>query len=125
MLTSDRADTMDAIKPSVAHVIGGAPAEVLVGAGLDTAVVERIKTVYHASGPVAAAAHVSDDAVDKLAIVGDAGLVRDRIALLERHGVTQVVVLLPGRGATSSHSAPGVDHRALLRRFAGQIIRRR
>jgi 5,10-methylenetetrahydromethanopterin reductase len=122
MLTDDRAATIEAIKPSMAHVIGGAPVEVLLGIGLDPAVVERVKAHYHADGAVAAAAHLSADTVDRLAIVGDGPYVTDRLRLLERHGVTQVVVLLPGRGARSSHSAPGVDHRALLRRFADEVM---
>lgn len=122
ILTNDRAGTTQTVKPTIAHVIGGAPAEVLVAIGLDPAVVERVKRTYHASGPVAAAPHVTDDAVDQLAIIGDGPCVVDRIRMLARHNVTQVVVLLPGRGPESSHSIPRTDHQALLRRFADTMI---
>ncbi|MDQ7858111.1 MAG: LLM class flavin-dependent oxidoreductase [Armatimonadota bacterium] len=124
LLTDDRAATLEAIRPSIAHVIGGAPAEVLLGIGLDAGLVRRVKDGYATGGPLAAAQHVTPDVVDRLAIVGDGPYVVDRVALLRGHGVTQVVVLLPGRGARSSHSAPDVDHRALLRRFAEQVIAR-
>jgi 5,10-methylenetetrahydromethanopterin reductase len=113
-LTDDRERDVERLRPSVAHIIGGAPSSVLDAIGLPTDVVERLKEDYRRGGKAAAAAHVTDDALDAFAIVGDAALCIDRIRALEEAGTTQFIFLMP----------PGdVDgYSALINRLAETVI---
>ncbi len=103
-LTDDRPTVMRHLRPSIAHVIGGAPMDVLAAIGLPTELVERIKAVYVKEGIPQAAEHVTDECIDALTIVGDAGYVTQRIRQLEAAGVTQMAFLLP-TGTVAEHSA--------------------
>lgn len=103
-LTDDRPAMLRHLRPSMAHVIGGAPPDVLAAIGLPADLVERIKTVYAREGIPQAAEHVTDECIDALTIVGDAGYVCERIRQLEAAGVTQMAFLLP-TGSVDEHRA--------------------
>jgi 5,10-methylenetetrahydromethanopterin reductase len=103
-LTDDRPAMLRHLRPSIAHVIGGAPMDVLTAIGLPTELVERIKAVYAQEGIPQAAKHVTDECIDALTIVGDADYICSRIRQLEMAGVTQMAFLLP-TGSVNEHSA--------------------
>jgi 5,10-methylenetetrahydromethanopterin reductase len=94
-LTDDRPAVMERIRPSIAHVIGGAPMDVLTAIGLPADLMTRIKDVYAREGIPQAAEHVTDECIDALAIVGNAEYVSERIRRLGAAGVTQMAFLLP------------------------------
>src|SRR6266540_3575218 len=109
-LVDDRAADVDRLRPTVAHIIGGAPNTVLDAVGVPRDLVDRLKADYRRGGSVAAAAHVTDKWVDAFTIVGDAGHCVERIRALEEAGVTQLVFLMP---------AGDVDaHATLIRRLS-------
>jgi 5,10-methylenetetrahydromethanopterin reductase len=113
-VTDDRPAAMDSARPMVAHIIGGAPADMLLDIGLDEGVVRTIKRVYSEGGKEAAAPHVTDACVDTFTLIGGVDRCLERIHALEEAGVTQFGMLL----------TPGtVDaHRARLDRFAETVI---
>ena len=113
-LTDDRPAVMRHLRPSIAHVIGGAPLDVLLAIGLDRERVERIKSVYVGEGIPQAAEHVTDECIDALTIVGDADYVIRRIRQLEAAGVGQMAFLLP----TGSVE----EHRTRIRALAEQVF---
>lgn len=113
-LTDDRPAVMRHLRPSIAHVIGGAPLDVLLAIGLDRALIERIKSVYVAEGIPQAAEHVTDACIDALTIVGNADDVIRRIRQLEAAGVGQMAFLLP----TGSVD----EHQARIRALAEQVF---
>jgi hypothetical protein len=94
-LTDDRPAVMERIRPSIAHVIGGAPMDVLTAIGLPADLMTRIKDVYAREGIPQAAEHVTDECIDALTIVGNAEYVSERIRRLGAAGVTQMAFLLP------------------------------
>lgn len=114
VVTADRPSVLDRLRPEIAHIIGGAPDDVLEAIGLSREVVGKIKEVYWRNGIPAAAAHVTDECVDAFAIVGDGIDVAERITALDRVGVTQFSVLMP--------QAPIADHRRTLETFAESIL---
>lgn len=124
ILTDDRPKTVQALKPVIAHIVGGASEDTLDAVGIPRQVAVGIKTVYRAEGPQRAASMVPDGLVDELALVGDAGYIVDRIGMLRQFGVTQLSMLLPARGEHGSHAIKDIDHREKLRRFAAEVIRR-
>lgn len=113
-VTDDRAGAADSVRPMVAHIIGGAPVDMLIEVGLGEALVATIKRAYAAGGKEAAAKHVTDECVDTFTLLGDAEQCLERVRALERAGVTQFGLLLP----------PGTvdQHRARLDRFAETVI---
>jgi 5,10-methylenetetrahydromethanopterin reductase len=113
-VTDDRASAADSVRPMVAHIIGGAPSDMLVEIGLDEGLVATIKQAYTEGGKEGAAAHVNDVCVDTFTLLGDADVCLERISALEQAGVTQFGMLLP----------PGTvdEHRARLDRFAETVI---
>ena len=113
-VTDDRADALERLRPVVAHIIGGAPETVLEAIGLERSTIAAIKASYREGGSCAAAPHVTDDAIDALAIVGDGERCAERIAELARAGVTQFIQLMP----------PGTVDRYsdLLRLFASDVM---
>ncbi|HBY97731.1 MAG TPA: hypothetical protein DEP84_27950 [Chloroflexi bacterium] len=112
-ITEDREAALRGLQPVVAHIIGGAPMEVLNAVGLPRETVEMIKSAY-VEGIPQAAKHVTEECIDTFTIVGDAGEVARRIRTLERAGVTQVSVLMP----------PGTveQHKDSIRTFADAIF---
>jgi 5,10-methylenetetrahydromethanopterin reductase len=113
-VTDDRARELERLRPTVAHIVGGAPPTVLDAIGVPTELVDRLKADYRQGGGAGAAAHVTDELVDAFTIVGDAGLCVDRIRALEEAGATQLVCLMPP-GDVEAHTA-------LIRRLADAVL---
>lgn len=113
-LTDDREHDLDRVRPSVAHIIGGAPSSVLDAVGLPADLVERLKADYRMGGGAAAAVHVTEECVDAFTIVGDAALCIERIRALEEAGTTQFIFLMPPGNVDS--------HRTLVRRLAETVM---
>ncbi|MCA9908262.1 MAG: LLM class flavin-dependent oxidoreductase [Anaerolineae bacterium] len=93
-ITDDWPQLEERVKRSVAHIIGGAPRDLLLAIGLEDAYIDALKTSYSQGGQAAAASHVTEREIDMLTIVGDAAKVRDKIQQLAERGVDQVGVLL-------------------------------
>jgi hypothetical protein len=104
---------MKQLRPTIAHIIGGAPLEVIEAVGLPNGVVLRIKQAY-AEGIAQTAEYVTDECIDARAIVGDGEAVIRRMRLLEEMGVTQVSILLP--------RCTVAQHEERLRAFSSQVM---
>ncbi|MFN8561277.1 MAG: LLM class flavin-dependent oxidoreductase [Anaerolineae bacterium] len=91
-------DDMDSIKgrlqTSVAHIIGGAPENLLQALGLEPEYIATLKAAYFKGGQSAAAEFVTDREIDMLSVVGDAAAVRAKVRRLAERGVDQIGVLL-------------------------------
>ncbi|GAA3385120.1 LLM class F420-dependent oxidoreductase [Cryptosporangium minutisporangium] len=97
VLTDDRRPALDALKPSLAHYIGGmgAPgmnfhADLFTRAGFGDAVAE-IGALFQSGQRAEAVAAVPDALVDEVSIVGDADHVRAEVARREEAGVTMLL----------------------------------
>jgi alkanesulfonate monooxygenase SsuD/methylene tetrahydromethanopterin reductase-like flavin-dependent oxidoreductase (luciferase family) len=93
-VTDDYDGIKDKLKASVAHIIGGAPENLLSALGLEDEYVKTLKATYFKGGQAAAAAHVTDREIDMLSVVGDAESVRAKVQRLAERGVDQVGMLL-------------------------------
>ncbi|HVU14106.1 MAG TPA: LLM class flavin-dependent oxidoreductase [Phototrophicaceae bacterium] len=82
------------LKTSVAHIIGGAPDNLLTALGLEPEYVSTLKTSYFQGGQTAAAQYVTDREIDMLTVVGDAETVRAKVKRLAERGVDQIGLLL-------------------------------
>jgi 5,10-methylenetetrahydromethanopterin reductase len=113
-LTDDRDAALERVRPTVGHIVGGAPDSVLRAIGLPSELVARLKADYRRGGGAAAAPHVTDECVDAFAVVGDEQLVIERIRSLQEAGITQFVFLMP----------PGTvdDYATLLDRLADAVL---
>ena len=113
-VTGDRAAVTESMRPMVAHIIGGAPEDMLLEIGLPADTVDAVKREYAVAGKEGAARYVDDECIDTFTLVGDRDECLERIQSLEAAGVTQFGMLLP----------PGdVDaHRRNLDRFADEVI---
>ena len=95
MRVVDDLDTVrDRLKTSVAHIIGGAPENLLAALGMEKAFVSSLKAAYGKGGQAAAAQYVTDREIDMLTVVGDAEAVRAKVKRLSERGVDQIGVLL-------------------------------
>lgn len=112
-ITDDVPAALDALRPSMGHLIGGAPEEVLQAMGLSADVVRSVKQAYAAGGQRATAPYVTDEAIRAFTIVGDPDMVARHVDALAARGVTQLSLLMP----------PGTveDYRGILDRFAGEV----
>ena len=97
-VTDDRRSALDAMKPSLAHYIGGmgAPemnfhADLFSRAGFPEAVTE-ISALFAAGRRAEAVAAVPDELVDEVSIIGDASHVRREVARWEAAGVSMLLV---------------------------------
>jgi F420-dependent oxidoreductase-like protein len=97
MVTDDRRTALDAMKPSLAHYIGGmgAPgmnfhADLFARAGFPEAVAE-IGAHFAAGRRAEAVAAVPDELVDEVSIIGDLARVRREIARWEAAGVSMLL----------------------------------
>lgn len=90
----DRRAEIERIRPSMAHIIGGAPDQVMAELGLPETVVAAIKSAYRSGGAAAAAEYVTDECVDAFAIVGPPDAVIARIEALGDAGATQFIFLI-------------------------------
>lgn len=93
-LTDDREQTIETLKPSVAHIIGGAPFAVLRTIGMTPERISILKEAYTHGGSAGAAHLVETNEVDLLTIVGDGEECSRRIQELAEAGVDQVGMLL-------------------------------
>ncbi|MDQ7849978.1 MAG: LLM class flavin-dependent oxidoreductase [Armatimonadota bacterium] len=123
IVTDRKAEVMERLRPTVAHIVGGAPPEVLQAIGLSAERIAAFKKAYGAGGPLGAAPLVDPPLADALTIVGPPGEVAERVQTLARAGVGQLAVLMPG-GRFGSHAFPDFDHRTNLRRIAEEVIPR-
>jgi len=120
VVTDSKAEVVERLRPMVAHIVGGAPEEVLESIGLTRARTRALKEAYAQRGAGGAAVLVDPPLVDMLTIVGPAGEVAERVQALSARGVQQLAVLMPG-GARGSHAFPDFDHRTNLRRIATEV----
>lgn len=123
VVTPQKTEIMQGLRPMVAHIVGGAPPEVLDAIGMTRDRIGEFKRVYVDGGPAGAARLVDPALADMLTIVGDAHEVSDRVAGLAAAGVGQIAVLMPGEGR-GSHAFPGFDHRGNLERVARDVMPR-
>lgn len=123
VVTDRKAEVVDGLRGSVAHIIGGAPSEVLDALGLTAARIRQFKETYAQGGPAGAAPFVDPALTDMLTIVGSAGEVAERVLTLAERGVGQIAVLMPG-GRRGSHAFPDFDHRRNLERIAAEVMPR-
>lgn len=121
IVTDDRDGVIDRLRPTVAHIVGGAPVEVLDAIGLSKARIHEFKQAYAQGGPGAAAPLVDPGLTDLLTIVGSAPAVAERLDALAAAGVSQLAVLMPG-GRGGSHAFPGFDHQGNLRLLAEEVL---
>lgn len=112
-ITDDVPAALDALRPGIGHLIGGAPVEVLQTMGLTGEVIRGVKEAYAVGGQKATAPYVTDEAIRAFTIVGDPEMVARHMDALAARGITQVSLLMP----------PGTveDYRAILERFAKEV----
>lgn len=123
IVTEHKAEFVERLRPTVAHICGGAPEEVLDAIGLSKTRVRELKGAYHQGGP-AGAVHLADPSlVELLTIVGEPSEVVERVLALSEFGVNQLAVLMPG-GRSGSHAFPEFDHRTNLARIANEVMPR-
>lgn len=113
-ITADREATVERLKTNVAHIIGGAPREVLLTIGLGAERIDDLKRAYAAGGPSGAAPLVTAAEVDMLTIVGDGEACSARIQQLADAGIDELGVLL-------TQKTPE-DQAAFLRQFAAEVM---
>lgn len=94
ILTEDRENAIQNVRRSVAHIIGGAPNEILESVGMDGDLIHKIKDVYWNEGIPQAAKYVTDECVDTFTIIGDAQMLIERIKTLREAGVNQISINL-------------------------------
>jgi 5,10-methylenetetrahydromethanopterin reductase len=113
-LVDDQASAIESLKTSVAHIIGGAPVEVLRTIGMEEERIQELKDVYRQGGPAGAAPHVTADEVSLLKLFGDGEQLSIRIKALADAGVNQLGILLTQK----THD----EQEAFLRRFASEVM---
>lgn len=123
IVTDHKAEVVDGLRVMVAHIVGGAPPQVLDAIGMTARRIREFKHVYAEGGPAGAARLVDPPLVDLLTIVGDGAEVAERIVALGTFGVGQIAVLMPA-GSRGSHAFPGFDHRGNLERVAREVMPR-
>jgi len=95
-LTRDVESAHQAAKPVIAHIIGGAPPEILQALRIDPERLGRLKAAYEVGGPAAAADYVTVEEIDMLSLIGDSQMLISRLRDLESRGVDQFSMLLWG-----------------------------
>jgi 5,10-methylenetetrahydromethanopterin reductase len=113
-VTDDRPAVLRELRPVIAHLVGGAPMEVLSAIRLDMDTVRAIKEVYAAQGISEAAPLVTDECVEAFTLVGNGPELVERIQALEGAGVNQIATLMPPGNAA--------QHGAVLRSFAQAVM---
>lgn len=101
-VVEDEAAAHERLKPSVAHIIGGAPLSLLRAIGMEEGAIANLKRAYAAGGPAGAAPLVTRREIDMLTIVGTAAHVRETCERLAARGVGQIGILLTGGDAASN-----------------------
>ena len=101
-VVDDEEAAHERLKPSVAHIIGGAPLSLLRAIGMEEGTIDALKRAYAQGGPAGAAPLVTRREIDMLTIVGSAERVRETCARLAARGVGQIGILLTGADAGSN-----------------------
>ncbi|MCY4106138.1 MAG: LLM class flavin-dependent oxidoreductase [Chloroflexi bacterium] len=101
-VVEDETAAHERLKPSVAHIIGGAPLSLLRAIGMEEGAIAALKRAYAAGGPAGAAPLVTRREIDMLTIVGTAVRVRETCERLAARGVGQIGILLTGDDAASN-----------------------
>lgn len=113
-ITGNRNGITENLKANVAHIIGGAPSNVLETIGMVPERIRELKQVYGKSGPEGAASYVTRAEIDLFTICGTVDECVARIGTLLEMGVKQVGVLL---------SQPTIgEQKDFLTRFANHVI---
>ncbi len=123
IVTDRKTEIVEALKPTVAHIVGGAPPQVLDAIGIPQRRIEQIKAAYAEGGPRGAAPLIDPGLVDQLTLVGDGAAVAERVIFLRERGVNQIAVLMP-TGRHGSHALAGFDVRQNLIRLAEKVLPR-
>lgn len=113
-LTDDVETAMDNVRPTIAHIIGGAPGSILNALELDPECLKQLKADYERGGPGAAAKHVTDADIDKLSLIGNKEKIITKLRQLESLGMNQFAMLL--WGATFSQGTEALE------RFASEVM---
>ena len=71
-VVDDEEAAHERLKPSVAHIIGGAPLSLLRAIGMEEGTIDALKRAYAQGGPAGAAPLVTRREIDMLTIVGSA-----------------------------------------------------
>lgn len=111
-VTKKKEDLLDAIRPTVAYIIGNAPSKVLDAVGISQGFVQRVKAAYAQGGLTGAAAFIDASVIDNFSIIGDAIEVAERIESLRSKGIGHLAILMPA--ATGSHPSLEFDLRQNL-----------
>ena len=101
-VVDDEAAAHEKLRPSVAHIIGGAPLSLLRAIGMEEGTISALKRAYAAGGPAGAAHLVTRREIDMLTIVGSAARVRETCERLQARGVDQIGILLTGADADAN-----------------------
>lgn len=114
ILTDDAATDRRLLRPTIAHIIGGAPDDMFTHLDLDLELIARLKELYREGGKELAERVVTDACIDAFAIVGDAAHCIGQIQALSDAGVDQLSVLM-ARGTAD-------EHEGRLRRMAAEVL---
>lgn len=115
---------LESVRRAVAHIVGGAPLEVLRAIEADADLIVRIRARYQEGGAAHAASDVTEALARKLTLFGGPEEVAETIGHLAAAGVGEVSILLPGRGTHGGHVTTQQEQLGLLARFAGETIHR-
>ena len=113
-VVDDERSAHEQLKPSVAHIIGGAPLSLLRAIGMEDAAIDALKRAYAQGGPAGAASLVTRREIDMLTIVGTAERVRETCSRLAVRGIGQLGILLTGTDADA--------HCRVLERIARDVM---
>jgi 5,10-methylenetetrahydromethanopterin reductase len=114
LVTGDRAEAYDRVRPFIAHTMAPTGAEVLTAAGIPAEVVGPLKAAYQEGGPAAASRYVTDAMCDVWAIIGEPAEVAERIQGVAESGATEMA-LLPWARTTE-------DVLETARRFSAEVM---
>ena len=113
-VVDDEETAHERLKPSVAHIIGGAPLSLLRAIGMEDAAIDALKRAYAQGGPAGAASLVTRREIDMLTIVGTAERVRETCSRLAVRDIGQLGILLTGTDADA--------HCRVLERIARDVM---
>jgi 5,10-methylenetetrahydromethanopterin reductase len=111
-VVDDRPQAVEALRPWAAHIIGASSKEIAERMGIGPQAIAAIQAAYQGGGQAAAAAHVTAQEVDAVAIVGGAEHCAARVREIAAQGVEALCLLV--RGTTN-------DKQATLERFAREV----
>jgi 5,10-methylenetetrahydromethanopterin reductase len=93
-VTDDKQRWIDFFRPSAAHILAGAPEEVLSTMKLSSKFIVELKTTYSESGSTAAAKIVPDELVEKIAAIGKPMVIAEQINCVQDMGITELGILV-------------------------------